>query len=706
MSHRRMDHLLQILCAVIGILCGLLCAIAFGAWDGGGRLVWPVLGLIVLFLALYRVMLRQGNAVFDRKEADALERLVEMKREVDKTARRYKCLLEGAGNAIFVFNAVTSNLQEVNRKGSELFGYSKEEMLALTGKDLTPASERRRFSDLVSRVKRRGRGRVESLTFRGKGDEEFLGEVEARLIDLGDEKVVHVTVRDITYRSRVEKEIKERNRELFILNSIISRATESLQMDKVLENILAETEGAFLAEAGTIHLLHGSGTSMNLAILHVPGQVAIPGIESIDCPAGGHHCCHEFPVKDQKGCQIASSLADDGWKTLGIPLFAHQKPVGVLHLFSKAPRSRSQEDSRFLAALGSQIGMVIEHARVFGELTWKTDELMRSYTLLEKNSHQLALSQRHLKMNLSIVERANKDLERLDRMKMHFLGIVSHEFKTPLTSILGGTQFLLASSAQWAPEEQRLISIVHEGGTRLNDIISNLLKVAHLESRNFSLSKEPVNLETLLGDLNRQFTSALEERSQRLVVGGTISIPQFFADREYLEEVFSQLIENAIKFSSDGGEILVTASVYDRAELEARRDTLSVFNESFLDAAQAASYIQVEIRDSGVGVDEHDHLHIFDKFYGAGDIRHHSSGRTKFQGKGPGLGLSIVKGMIEAHGGMVWVESPRQDPASSPGSSFFILLPTEEAELQPALPFLTGQEDADTIGDGHSYLQS
>jgi PAS domain S-box-containing protein len=696
MSPKRMDQLSQLLCAGIGTLFGLLLAITFGAWKGAEFLAWPALMLIAVFLLVHQIMLRRGKAILDRKEANALERLVDMKREVDKTARRYKCLLEGAGNAIFVFNARTNQLQEVNRKGSELFGYSKEEMLSLTGKDLTPASERRRFSDLVRRVKRRGRARVDSLTFHGKENGEFLGEVEARLINLGDEEVVHVTVRDVTYKNRVEKEIKQRNRELSILNSIIAKANESIQMDRVLDVILTEIMGAFGAEAGMIHLQEGTGDRMSLAIQRNLDHEMVSLINRNACPSHDRHCCHQLPATNQQPCQVALTAWEHGWKSLaGVTLFANQKPVGLLHIFSETPRSCSQEDVRFLNTIGNQVGMVLEHARVFAELSWKTEELMRSYTLLEKNSHQLALSQKRLKMNLALVERANKDLERLDRMKTHFLGIVSHEFKTPLTSIMGGTQFLLASSTEWPPEERRLISIVNEGGARLNDIVTNLLKVARLESKSFSLSKAPVNLETLLHELNEQLIPVLEERRQQLVFGHIESIPSFFADREYLEEVFSQLLENAIKFSSDGGEIFISAQIVDRSILEPKRETLSIFHENFLDSAGSTSFIQVEIRDSGIGIDKHDHLHIFDKFYGAGDIRHHSSGRTKFQGKGPGLGLSIVKGMIEAHGGMVWVESPRQDTEKSPGSSFFVLLPTEEAELQPALPFMLGKAEHD-----------
>ena len=93
------------------------------------------------------------------------------------------------------------------------------------------------------------------------------------------------------------------------------------------------------------------------------------------------------------------------------------------------------------------------------------------------------------------------------------------------------------------------------------------------------------------------------------------------------------------------------------------------------------------MRDSGVGIDVDEQLKIFEKFYEVGEIRHHSSSKRKFLGKGTGLGLTIVKGMVEAHGGMVWVESPAQ----AAGSSFFVLLPLEENLRQPAFSFMGGE---------------
>lgn len=699
MNPGQMNRLAQGLTWGMGILLGVLAAKFFGVPEAAGELLWPSLALVGAFFFVQQRIIRESRLLLLQDETATLKRVVEMQRELDKTARRYKSLLEGAGNAIFVFNAETGGLQEVNRKGTELFGYSKEEMLSLTGKDLTPAPDRRRFSDLVRRVKRRGRGRAESLSFRRKDGEDFLGEVEARLIDLDDEKLVHVTLRDITFKQKAEREIKQRNRELSILNAIIGRANESLQLETVLAAILTETMEVFTAEAGVIHLQQHDGTGMTLATQSNLRDTLTCRLERLACSSDERYCCHSLAVPHPRTCPVVMHATADGWRTLaGVPLFAKQKVIGVLHILHAADRTYTPEEIRFFATIGHQIGIVIEHARIFAELTWKTDELLRSYSLLEKSSHQLALSQKRLKMNLALVERANKELERLDRMKNHFLGVISHEFRTPLTSIMGGTDFLLASRTPRSEEERRLLSIIHEGGARLNDIVSNLLKVARLEAKSLTLSKATLRLDELLETLHSHFLPLLGEREQELAFKDLEQIPSFAADREYLEEVFSQLLENAIKFSRDGGQILIAARLIDRIELADKQEILAQFNASFFDRMGTTRFIEVEIRDSGIGINTDEHLNIFDKFYGVGDIRHHSSGRGKFQGKGPGLGLTIVKGMVEAHGGMVWVESPCQDLDENPGSSFFVLLPTEEIEQQPAFPFMQGGNGTEQEG--------
>ncbi|HEY6872355.1 MAG TPA: ATP-binding protein [Geobacteraceae bacterium] len=647
-----------------------------------------------LMLVVILVILCFAGKVARKSEKAAHARMIEeMGREVDKTALRYKSLLEGAGNAIFVFNADTGRLAEVNRKGTELLGYTKEEMAALQGRDLVPPGERKRFTSLVRRVKSRGKGSVEGLIFKRKNGEDLLSEVEARLIDLGGEKVVHAIIRDITHKKQAEQEIRKRNRKLSILNSIIARANASLDLHTVLDVTLRETMELFGAEGGAIHLLEGEEQHLTLvAGNNLPerfitrtrqGNLAA----APPCRITATRQCHLLTNEFRSGCTMSRHVREEGWQTVaGIPLFAKNSLIGVMHIMNNVERSYAPDDVNFFTTMGNQIGIVIEHARLFAELNWKTAEVLRSHRLLEKNSRQLAISEGRLRKNLALVEQANQELERLDRMKSHFLGMVSHEFKTPLTGILGSTEFLLANRGKVRDSDERLLlSIIREGGARLNEIVTDLLKVARLESKGSPVSKSSLHLKEILASLLEEFAPLLRERNQRVVFQGIESLPHFNGDRQCLYEVFTELLENAVKFTPDGGETVISAWVTDCVALEAKREILALFNPRFYDQMGSAGYLQVEVRDSGVGIASEERLHIFEKFYEIGEIRHHSSGKGKFQGKGAGLGLAIVKGLIEAHGGMVWVESAA--PASA-GSTFFLVIPLEESLCQPAFPFM------------------
>ena len=156
------------------------------------------------------------------------------------------------------------------------------------------------------------------------------------------------------------------------------------------------------------------------------------------------------------------------------------------------------------------------------------------------------------------------------------------------------------------------------------------------------------------------------------------SLPFFDGDRGYLERLFGELLLNASRFSPEGGEIEICGQVVDKSMLWERRETLERFNSDFLRRCGDRCYLQVEVRDHGIGIPVEEQQGIFEIFYEVGEIRHHSSGSGKSHGKGAGLGLAIVKGMVEAHGGMVWVESRA-------GSSFFLVLPLEQEASQAAL---------------------
>lgn len=646
--------------------------------------------VFMLMIALIIVRVAGGTARLRNKAAHLLE-IREMQREVDKTVRRYMDLLEGAGNAIYVFNADDGILEEVNRRGTELLGFSKEEMVAMRGKDLILDEEQEKFTSLVFRVKRRGSGHSDGVTFRRKDGSLFLGEIDARLIDLGDEKVVHATVRDITFKSRSQREIRQRNHELSILNNILASTNKSPQLQTVLEVTLKETLEVFSADGGTIHLLDDDGKTLLLTTAQNISEQLKTELEQrkleceSQCQISSVQRCLVISNLEQAPCHVARASAREGWQCItAVPLIAKSRLIGIMHILTRQEHRYTVEEMRFLNTMGNQIGIVIDQARLFAELSWKNEELLRSHRLLEKSSNSLAVSQSRLKKNLALVERANLELERLDRMKSHFIGMISHEFKTPLTSILGGTEFLLNNYDNIIdPEQRRMLEMIHNGGARLNEIVSDLLKVIKLETGSSPVKKVTLQLCEIIESLQEHFKPLLIERKQTIVFETPSELPYFNGDREYLEEVFTELLINAMKFTPDGGEIVVVGRVADRQALELKAEALCRFNPKFYEQIMDICYLEVEVRDSGIGIDAGEQLKIFDKFYEIGDICHHSSGKHKFQGKGTGLGLAIVKGMVEAHGGMVWVES-----TGAAGSSFLLLLPLEEYAGQPTLPFM------------------
>lgn len=142
-------------------------------------------------------------------------------------------------------------------------------------------------------------------------------------------------------------------------------------------------------------------------------------------------------------------------------------------------------------------------------------------------------------------------------------------------------------------------------------------------------------------------------------------LPAIEVDPDAFRKVFYHLIVNAIKFTPDGGQI--TISGYPRR---------GHWNEISKDG------IEIVVSDTGIGIEPEYHELIFAKFYQTGELALHSSGKTKFKGAGPGLGLAIVRGIVEAHRGKVWVKSPDHNEESCPGTQFHVFLPLRQGGPQ------------------------
>lgn len=263
------------------------------------------------------------------------------------------------------------------------------------------------------------------------------------------------------------------------------------------------------------------------------------------------------------------------------------------------------------------------------------------------------------------LKQAQATLERLDRSKSDFIAVAAHELKTPLTLIEGYTAMLreARNPNEITPLEVELMDGINSGTRRLKTIIDDMIDVSLIDNNLLQLNFQPVWINRILNLLKLELKEAAEER------GLTIDIRDFpgcgemtFGDPERLMQVFRNVLTNAVKYTPDGGCITV-------------------------DGRKLSGFIEVVISDTGIGIDPEDQSIIFEKFTRLGNISLHSSGKTKFKGGGPGLGLHIAKGIIESHGGAIWVESPGYDEEEMPGSTFHIMLPlrTEPPDSRLAL---------------------
>ncbi len=271
----------------------------------------------------------------------------------------------------------------------------------------------------------------------------------------------------------------------------------------------------------------------------------------------------------------------------------------------------------------------------------------------------LAKSFDHMTENLEQrtleLERTNRVLEQMDRAKGSFIHISAHELRTPMTLIQGYSQ-LLEQKANNDSSLEALSKGIAEGTARMTGIINSMLDVSRIDNQALKISLEGLKVRPVIDKVIGDFNEALQERKITLTTEGLDELPLVPADAELLYKVFYHVIMNAIKYTPDNGSIKVRGRVTKENEVE------------------------ISIQDTGIGIDPEYHELVFEKFYQTGEIMLHSSSKTKFKGGGPGLGLAIARGILIAHHGRIWLESPGYSEETFPGTTCYICLPIDGNE--------------------------
>lgn len=294
--------------------------------------------------------------------------------------------------------------------------------------------------------------------------------------------------------------------------------------------------------------------------------------------------------------------------------------------------------------------------------------------------------EREILLNLS---KSAADLARLNKMKDSFLGLASHELKTPLTVIMGYTELILSDMHDQVDNGVlEMVENISNAAVRLDNIVKDLVDVSMIDERRLRLKLEDINVNKLVESSVNELRIFFTMRKQELVLSLDDSIPPIRGDNMRLIQLLSNVLGNAIKFTPDGGRITVTTSAKYLAGYHRPAMPPDVPQKSTMIGKEHHLFVEITVADTGIGIDRDDQVRIFEKFYEAGKIEEHSTGKVAFKSKGAGLGLAIAKGIVEMHGGEMWVESPCYSPDKLPGSTFHILLPLNPLSVDASLEYM------------------
>jgi two-component system sensor histidine kinase KdpD len=239
--------------------------------------------------------------------------------------------------------------------------------------------------------------------------------------------------------------------------------------------------------------------------------------------------------------------------------------------------------------------------------------------------------------------KARKQAEKANDHKLKLLATISHEMRTPLTSIKGFATTLLADDVEWEPDSQRdFIETINQEADKLTELIEHLLSHSRLESGTLTMVRSPQPVEEIVSLAMAQIQTLAANHN--LIVNILEGLPAVRADPRRIAQVLTNLVNNAVKYAPPRTDVIITA-----------RST-------------QPGYVQIDVSDQGPGIPEEERIVAFEAFQ-------RGSRAKEAHKKGAGLGLAICKGIVEAHDGKIWIED-----RSSPGTTIAFTLPVQGSD--------------------------
>lgn len=278
-------------------------------------------------------------------------------------------------------------------------------------------------------------------------------------------------------------------------------------------------------------------------------------------------------------------------------------------------------------------------------------------TCFQTIAQQVSLPLKSATLYQELIE-TNHKLEKLERLKSEFISIVSHELRTPLTSIKNSLDILMSGRCgEITQAADKFLSMAMRNVQRLSGIINDLLDLSKIEAGKMDFNFAPTNINTVIGYVKSALSEVAKTKGLNLITSEAENLPEITADAQRLEQVLTNLVSNAIKFTPENKTIKISSSLVNSKDIK--------INEYFKDSIKLkeGNYIEVCVEDEGIGIAEKDLLHAFDKFAQIENSLSRKAGGT-------GLGLPIAKQLLEAHRGAIWCDSELHK-----GSKFYFVIP-------------------------------
>lgn len=457
----------------------------------------------------------------------------------------------------------------------------------------------------------------------------------------------HLRLRRLTGRLKDAYAREQQRRQLSdTLREVAKIVSSTLQQEQVFDLILTQLEKVIIYHRASIILLEGENLRV-VAARSDGGKVSDATVIPV-----GHYPLNEIALREKRPILIPDTNQDKRWQSenypiavssfITAPLIVQDRPIGLLGVSRADGNAYTEDDSQTVFAFALQVAMAVENTRLMQQTQIELTERKRAEEALQQ---------------------VNQELTKLNTDKDRFFSILAHDLKGPFMPLMGNLQLLKDSADEWNPEEIALMTgSMYRSAGRVLSLLESVLEWARLQMGRMEYTPNRLNLTDIV-EKNIQLMMDNALRKELHLVNRLKPLIFVEGDRDMLNTVVRNLISNAIKFTPEQGQVVVTAARHAPHHHEAlpepsENHRLNLPEPTSTDSAcvtphqeaGCTEFVAVSVQDTGVGMNpaEIDKLFKIDK---------HFTTPGTAQEQGTGLGLMICQEMIHRHGGTIWADS-------------------------------------------------